>query len=123
MAKHKVKSEYPKYMFGPNGKGKIFNSPEEIPAGWVDSLQKLQEVPQTPADVVSAPVKPIKTVSEDVSIGDLSKEEMFAYLDSKPMTEVWAMAKQIGVEKKGKKPEVIERIIQKIQEAQEQYLY
>ena len=119
MAKHKVKLEYPKYMFGPNGKGKIFNSPEEVPAGWVDSLQKLQEAPRTPADVVSAPAKVTKTVSDDVPMSDLSKEEMFAYLDSKKIHELWAMAKQIGVDKAGKKPEVIERIIEKLQAAQE----
>lgn len=119
MAKHKVKSEYPKYMFGPNGKGKIFNSPEEIPAGWVDSLQKLQAAPQIPNVVAKGPAKTTKTVQEDVSMSDLSNEEMYAYLDSMKIHELWAMAKQIGVDKAGKKPEVIERIIEKLQAAQE----
>jgi len=112
MAKHKVKSEFPKFMYGPNSKGKIFNSAEEIPEGWVDSLG--QSAPTAKKSKDSAPKAP-PTPSKDK---DLTPDEMFEFLDGKKMSDLWAMARELELDKGGKKPELIKRIMEKLQSAQ-----
>ena len=116
MAKHKVKTEFPKFMFGPDGKGKIFKSADQIPAGWVESKGDLKSAPAVTQETKKSPkITPLAPPSEE----KLSREEMIAHLDSKKITELWSMAKELGVDKKGKKPELIERLVEKLESAQE----
>jgi hypothetical protein len=37
VSKQKVEpNEYPSWKYGPGGEGQIFNSPDDVPEGWVD---------------------------------------------------------------------------------------
>lgn len=49
-AEPKVKStEWPAWYYGPGGEGKIFDSPDDVPKGWVDHPSKA--LPLDPADL------------------------------------------------------------------------
>ena len=115
MAKHKVKVEFPKFMYGPNGKGKIFNSAEEIPEGWFESKGGVESAPVINQEIKKGPKTAPPAPSKDK---DLTPDEMFEFLDSKKMSDLWAMARELELDKGGKKPELIKRIMEKLQSAQ-----
>lgn len=57
--------EYPKWAYGPGGKSGIFNSAEEIPAGYVDHPSKLDDfvepaAVETPVTSANGPVSEAK---------------------------------------------------------------
>jgi len=119
--------EYPKFMFGPNGESKIFDRPEDIPEGWSDSPHGPFGVP----DVEKPDAEKEKPVSKPVSKGskkavnasndkeeDVSIEDMFEHLKTRGMPELWKMAKDLKIDKSGKKLELIERIVAELQSAQ-----
>lgn len=108
--------EYPKYMFGPNGEARVFERPEDIPEGWRETINEVAD--KKPASKsVSKGSKQAKVVSFDEE-SEISTEDMFEHLKSKGMSELWKMAKELGIDKSGKKPELIERIVAKLQSVQ-----
>lgn len=49
-------NQFPQWAYGPGGASDVFNSAEEIPAGWVDHPSKVKGAPDTSDSGVKTPV-------------------------------------------------------------------
>lgn len=51
-----MKQEFPQWAYGPGGASAVFNSAEEIPAGWVDHPSKVKGAADTSDSGVKTPI-------------------------------------------------------------------
>lgn len=107
--------KFPGWRYGPNGESQIFESEEDIPQGWTDNPNDFKK-----NGVVDETGVPIVNADSPAATGEtpLTAEEMDEGLQSKSMSELWKMAKDLGISKEGKKTELIGRIKAKLQEVE-----
>lgn len=49
MSKNYAHKDWPAWRYGPDGKGKVFNTPDEVPDGWTDVSPKAAAAGAVPA--------------------------------------------------------------------------
>lgn len=100
-----VSTDFPRWAYGPGGQAQIFERAEDIPEGWEDHPSKVRV-----ADEVE---ESTEQVEESVS-----EVDMRVSLDEKKVPELQSMAEELGLDKNGKKSELIDRIVGKLVETQ-----
>lgn len=106
--------KFPGWRYGPNGEAQIFEHEEDVPQGWTDNPNDFKKdgVVDETGGTLAATNSPTATVETP-----LTEQELDEGLQKKSMSELWKMAKDLGIDKAGKKPELVARIKAKLQEA------
>jgi hypothetical protein len=90
-------NQFPQWAYGPDGQSDVFNSADEIPAGWVNHPSKVKGAPDTSDSGVKTP---IASANGDVSEAKVAKSTTAA---SETHTDP-AKAAKSGVGGKGNTP-------------------
>lgn len=128
--------KFPKWMNGPDGQGAVFERAEDIPEGWVEHplVPEVQNEetgtnPETNTDSQTDTTEgqvdtgePEGTETDEVTEEGGKKsnprEELIKSLNEQKVPELRAMAEEIDIPSEGTKPELIERIANRLEALQ-----
>lgn len=90
--------QWPGWWFGPDGNGHIFDSPEEVPEGWVNDLRDVKKV-RTEAQQASGIVQDsteTKSLGQEERAAELLEEEAAKLAEEKSQKELAEMLEELS---------------------------